>query len=161
MGGPAIPEKASAAMTGFSGTIKAKPRKRSGAVYAACCAAASGTRPCLHGMTTCDALASLPFRQGAEMGELVLKALRAGLWGLLIGPLLAVIIVFGAMIFDPKCGVGDSGGCAMGVITAPVAIALPSFGLFFAISLLRGLWQRRPSDPVAAIRRLRNWGRED
>jgi hypothetical protein len=28
MAGPAIPEKASAAMTGFSGTIKAKPRKR-------------------------------------------------------------------------------------------------------------------------------------
>ncbi|HEY5796680.1 MAG TPA: hypothetical protein VIU82_16840 [Bosea sp. (in: a-proteobacteria)] len=95
------------------------------------------------------------------MARLVWKALRAGLWGLLIGPLLAVVIVFGAMIFDPKCGVGDSGGCAMGLVTAPVTIALPSFGLFFAISLLRGLWRLRPSDPVAAIRRLRNWGRED
>jgi hypothetical protein len=95
------------------------------------------------------------------MGRLVVKALRAGLWGLLLGPLLAVILVFGAMIFDPKCGVSDSGGCAMGIVTAPIAVALPSFGVFFAASLLRGLWQRRPADPVAAIRRLRNWGREE
>ena len=95
------------------------------------------------------------------MGRLFFKALRAGLWGLLLGPLLAVILVFGAMIFDPKCGVGDSGGCAMGVITAPIAVALPSFGLFFAVSLLRNLWQLRPTDPAATIRRLRNWGREE
>ncbi|PTM42855.1 hypothetical protein [Bosea sp. 124] len=95
------------------------------------------------------------------MGRLFSKALRAGLWGLLLGPLLAVILVFGAMIFDPKCGVGDSGGCAMGVVTAPIAIALPSFALFFLVGLLHGLWQRRPSDPAAAIRRLRSWGREE
>ncbi len=95
------------------------------------------------------------------MGRLFLKALRTGLWGLLIGPLTAVILVFGAMIFDPKCGAGDSGGCAMGVVAAPIAVALPSFGLFFLGGLLHGLWQRRPADPAAAIRRLRNWGREE
>ncbi len=95
------------------------------------------------------------------MGRIFAEALRAGLWGLLLGPLLAVILVFGALVFDPKCGVGDSGGCAMGVVTAPVAVALPSFGLFFALGLVRGLWRRRPPDPAAAIRRLRNWGRED
>jgi len=95
------------------------------------------------------------------MARLFLEALRTGLWGLLIGPVIAVILVFGAMIFDPKCGVGDSGGCAMGVITAPIAAALPSFGLFFAIGLARGLWRRRPADPTAAIARLRNLGRED
>ncbi len=70
------------------------------------------------------------------MGRLLLKALRTGLWGLLIGPLAAVILVFGAMIFDPKCGAGDSGGCAMGLVTAPIAVALPSFGLFFVGGLL-------------------------
>ncbi|PZO01628.1 MAG: hypothetical protein DCF30_06935 [Hyphomicrobiales bacterium] len=95
------------------------------------------------------------------MGGLVVNALRAGLWGLLLGPLLAVILVFGAMIFDPKCGVGDSGGCAMGIVTAPIAVALPSFGLFFVFGLLRGLWRRRPSDPAAAVRKLRNWGRPE
>jgi hypothetical protein len=95
------------------------------------------------------------------MGRLIVAALRMGLWGLLIGPLVAVLLVVGAMIFDPKCGVGDSGGCAMGIVTAPIAIALPSFGLFFAIGLLRGLWQRRPADPGATIARLRNWGREE
>lgn len=95
------------------------------------------------------------------MGRLIWDALRAGLWGLLLGPLLALLIVFGAMIFDPRCGPGDAGGCAMGLVTVPLAIALPSFGLFCAIGLLRGLWKRRPADPAAAIRRLRNWGREE
>ena len=95
------------------------------------------------------------------MGGLVLKALRAGLWGLLIGPILAVIIVFGAMIFDPKCGVGDSGGCAMGLLTVPVALALPSFALFTLVNLIGNLWRLRPRDPAAVIRKLRNWGRED
>ncbi len=95
------------------------------------------------------------------MGQLLLKALRSGLWGLLIGPLAAVLIVFGAMILDPACGPGDSGGCAMGLVTVPVTVALPSFGLFFLGGLAHGLWQRRPADPAAAIRRLRNWGRED
>jgi len=93
--------------------------------------------------------------------KLVLKALRAGLWGLLIGPLIGTLAVIGFMIFDPKCGPGDSGGCAMGLATVPVALALPSFGLFFAISLLRSLWRHRPADPIAAIKRLRNWGREE
>lgn len=49
----------------------------------------------------------------------------------------------------------------MGLVTVPVTLALPCFAVFFTSSLLRGLWQRRPSDPAAAIRRLRNWGRED
>ena len=95
------------------------------------------------------------------MARLVWKALRAGLWGLLIGPLFGVLAVLAFMIFDPKCGPGDSGGCAMGLATVPVGLALPTFGLFFGVGLLRGLWRQRPSDPVAAIRRLRNWGRED
>jgi hypothetical protein len=95
------------------------------------------------------------------MGKLFWEALRFGLWGLLLGPLVGIVAVVGAMIFDPKCGPGDSGGCAMGLVTVPVAVALPSAGLFFAIGLARGLWRRRPSDPAAAIRRLRNWGRED
>lgn len=95
------------------------------------------------------------------MSRMFAEALRAGLWGLLLGPLLAVALVVGAMVFDPKCGVGDSGGCAMGIVTAPVAAALPSFALFFALGLVRGLWRRRPPDPAAAIRRLRNWGWED
>ncbi|POR47594.1 hypothetical protein [Bosea psychrotolerans] len=95
------------------------------------------------------------------MGRLLLGAIRSGLWGLLLGPLIALLLVFAAMIFDPKCGVGDSGGCAMGLVTAPLAIALPSFGLFFAIGLARGLWRQRPRDLRASIERLRNWGRDD
>jgi hypothetical protein len=72
-----------------------------------------------------------------------------------------VLLVVAAMIFDPKCGAGDSGGCAMGIVTAPIVVALPSFALFFLLGLARGLWRRRPRDPGAAIARLRNWGRDD
>ena len=95
------------------------------------------------------------------MSRLLLDGLRAGLWGLLLGPLDTALRVIGAMIFDPKCGAGDSGGCAMGLVTAPLAVALPSFGLFFTLGLARGLWRRRPNDVAATIRRLRNWGREE
>jgi hypothetical protein len=98
---------------------------------------------------------------GRRMAGILISAVKTGLLGLIIGPLIAVVLVFGAMIFDPKCGVGDSGGCAMGVVTAPIAIALPSFALFFAFGLVRALWRRRPADPKAAIAKLRNWGRED
>ena len=69
--------------------------------------------------------------------------------------------VFGLMMFDPKCGPGDSGGCAMGLLTVPVALALPSFALFTLVNLIGNLWRLRPRDPAAVIRKLRNWGRED
>lgn len=95
------------------------------------------------------------------MGRLLLDGLRAGLWGLPLGPAIAILLVIGAMIFDPKCGAGDSGGCAMGLVTAPLAIALPSFGFFLALGLARGVWRRRPRDTAEAIRRLRSWGREE
>ena len=96
------------------------------------------------------------------MTRLLTKALLSGLVGLVIGPLLGVIAVFGLMLFDPKCGSpGDSGGCAMGLLTVPIALALPSFGLFALVSLIRNLWRLRPRDPAAKIRKLRNWGPED
>ncbi len=84
------------------------------------------------------------------------RAFKSGLLGVVVGPVLAVLIVIAAMIFDPKCGTGDSGGCAMGLATVPVAAALPSFALFFGLRLAADLWRARPS-----IRQLRNWGREE
>jgi hypothetical protein len=84
------------------------------------------------------------------------RAFKSGLLGLVVGPVLAVLIVIAAMILDPKCGPGDSGGCAMGLATVPVAIALPSFALFFGLRLAADLWRARPS-----IRQMRNWGREE
>lgn len=96
---------------------------------------------------------------GMAKVRLLLRALKTGLLGLVLCPALAVGAVILAMIFDPKCGPGDSGGCAMGLATVPLAVALPGFALFFAGSLARGLWQIRP--PLPTIRQLRNWGRED
>lgn len=95
------------------------------------------------------------------MTRLLTKALLAGLIGLVVGPLFGLIWVFGLMLFDPKCGPGDSGGCAMGLLTVPVILALPSFVLFALVSLVRNLWRLRPRDPAATIRKLRTWGRED
>lgn len=95
------------------------------------------------------------------MTRLLTKTLLAGLIGLVVGPLAGLVWVFGLMMFDPKCGPGDSGGCAMGLLTVPVVLALPSFVLFALVSLIRSLWRLRPRDPAATIRHLRNWGRED
>jgi hypothetical protein len=96
------------------------------------------------------------------MTRLLLRPLLAGLLGLVLGPLFGLVWVFGLMMFDPHCSSpGDAGGCAMGLLTVPVVLALPGFVLFALVSLARELWRRRPRDPAAAIRRLRNWGRED
>jgi hypothetical protein len=94
------------------------------------------------------------------MAKILFGALRCGLWGLLLGPLAAIALVFAAMIFDPKCGAGDSGGCAMGLVTVPLVVALPSFGLFFAYGLLRGVW-RWAVDRLVAVRQLLKVGRGD
>jgi hypothetical protein len=95
------------------------------------------------------------------MSTVLWRATRWGLGGLLLGPAIAIVLVLAAMLLDPKCGAGDSGGCAMGLVTAPIAVALPSFLLGFALSLALQLWRRRPSDWGLAVRRLRRWGREE
>jgi hypothetical protein len=76
------------------------------------------------------------------------KAVRMAFLGLLIGPGLALALVLGAVMFDPKCGVGDSGGCAMGVVAAPLAAALPSMALFFAASLFWEIWKLDRDKPL-------------
>lgn len=89
------------------------------------------------------------------------SATKWGLRGLLLGPALAILLVLAAMLLDPKCGPGDSGGCAMGLVTAPIAVALPSFALGFVLGLALRLWSRRPADWRVALRRMRHWGREE
>jgi hypothetical protein len=114
-------------------------------------------------MTSRRSLDILPRGQrGRDVGRLLWNAIRAGLWGLLLVPLFGLLFVFGLMIFDPKCGSpGDSGGCAMGLVTVPAVLVVPGFATFFGLRLLRDLWTLRPRDWGTAIRRLRTWGRED
>jgi hypothetical protein len=95
------------------------------------------------------------------MSAALWRAIKAGLAGLLLGPAIAILLVMAAMLLDPKCGAGDSGGCAMGLATAPIAVALPSFALGFALRLALELWRRRPADWAATLQRLRNWGRAE
>lgn len=154
-----VSTQGAAGMAGLSGAIKAKrPASRRRTPF-------TTPPPLLQAKrkTSREAAAIVTtIKGGLSVGKLLWKAIRAGLWGLLLGPLFGALVVIGLMIFDPKCArPGDSGGCAMGLVTVPLGIAIPSFCLLFALGLLHGLWQRRPADWGAAIRRLRNWGRDE
>lgn len=90
------------------------------------------------------------------MAAMLWRAFKTGSLGLLLGPVLATLLAIVFVLLDPKCGRGNSGGCAMGLAAVPFAVALPSFALFFCVRLAIDLWRVRPT-----IRQLRNWGREE
>lgn len=89
----------------------------------------------------------------------VLRAIWTGVLGMLLAMLVAFGVALAVVMLDPTCGAGDSGGCAMGLVTVTLGVALPGFGLGFIASLARALWPRRPKLPT--IRQLRDRGRED
>lgn len=93
------------------------------------------------------------------MARIALRAIWTGCLGMLLAMLAALAIVVLALIFDPKCGPGDSGGCAMGLVTVTLSAALPGFVIGVAGHLALALWRWRPKLPT--IRQLRDWGRED
>jgi hypothetical protein len=98
--------------------------------------------------------------QGREivMVRILLRAIWIGCLGMLLSMLAAFAIVAAVLLFDPKCGPGDSGGCAMGLVTVTLGAALPGFIIGFAGHLALTFWRRRPTLPT--IRQLRNWGRD-
>lgn len=91
---------------------------------------------------------------------IIVAALKSGLVGLLIGPLVAAILALAVMALDPRCGVGDLGGCAMGVVSAPIAVAVPSFLAFFAFGLFRQIWARRQGLLAALLAATRDMRRD-
>ncbi|MCV9935440.1 hypothetical protein OIU35_03605 [Boseaceae bacterium BT-24-1] len=93
------------------------------------------------------------------MTKILLRAIWIGCLGMLLAMLAGFAIVMAALLFDPKCGPGDSGGCAMGLVTVTLGAALPGFVIGFAGHLALVLWRLRR--PLPTIRQLRNWGRED
>lgn len=93
------------------------------------------------------------------MVRTVLRAIWIGCLGMLLAMLAAFTIVAASLLFDPKCGPGDSGGCAMGQVTLTLGAAVPGFIVGFAGHLALAFWRRRPTLPT--IRQLREWGRED
>jgi hypothetical protein len=149
-----------ASQTGF---IRAMPRL-SGAIMAA--PAAGRLRlHADHGKMRPRAAATqrlrLPCFRKREIAMLriVLRAIWIGCLGMLLAMLAAFAIVVATLIFDPKCGAGDSGGCAMGLVTVTLGAALPGFVIGFVGHLALAFWRRRPALPT--IRQLRDWGRED
>lgn len=93
------------------------------------------------------------------MARALLRAIWIGCLGMLLAMLAAFIIVLAFLLLDPKCGAGDSGGCAMGLVTVTLGAALPGFVIGFAGHLARTFWRLRPALPT--IRQLRDWGREN
>ena len=93
------------------------------------------------------------------MVRMVLRAIWIGCLGMLLAMLAAFAVVLAILLFDPKCGPGDSGGCAMGLVTVTLGAAVPGFIVGFAGNLALALWRRRRALPT--IRQLRDWGRED
>ncbi len=72
---------------------------------------------------------------------------RAGLWGLvwtLIAPIVTGLALGATMLADPRCGTpGDSGGCAMGLVSAALAAAPAGFALGFLVTVWRGVMRMR------------------
>jgi hypothetical protein len=68
---------------------------------------------------------------------------HALLWGLLgafIVPLATFVVSLGLQYFDPACATsGDSGGCAMGLISATILSIAPGAILGFLIALVHGI----------------------
>ncbi|WP_129156916.1 hypothetical protein [Bosea sp. Tri-44] len=93
------------------------------------------------------------------MVRILLRAIWIGCLGMLLAMLAGFAIVMAALLFDPKCGPGDSGGCAMGLVTVTLGAAIPGYVIGFVGYLAVALWRLRP--PLPTIRQLRNWGRED
>ncbi|CAN7442816.1 hypothetical protein [Bosea sp. LjRoot237] len=93
------------------------------------------------------------------MLRILLRAIWIGCLGMLLAMFIGFAIVMAMLLFDPKCGPGDSGGCAMGLVTVTLGAAIPGFAIGFAGHLALVVWRLRPTLPT--IRQLRNWGRED
>lgn len=91
------------------------------------------------------------------MVRILLRAIWIGCLGMVLAMLAGLAVTVAALLFDPRCGPGDSGGCAMGLVTVTLGAALPGFVLGFAGHLALALWRRRPALPT--IRQLRDWGR--
>jgi hypothetical protein len=62
-----------------------------------------------------------------------------GFAGFLAGPALVFLFLLAAIAMDPRCGVSDSGGCAMGLFSGTVLAAVPSAVLAFIGAFIWGV----------------------
>jgi hypothetical protein len=77
-------------------------------------------------------------------GRAILRVFgRALLWGLLcalIAPLVTFVVVLSLQYFDQACGTpGDSGGCAMGLVSATILSIAPGAIVGFLFALAHGI----------------------
>lgn len=77
------------------------------------------------------------------MLRLVGRSLLWGVAGFFAVPLAAFAVMLVFVLLDESCNSpGDSGGCYMGLVTAPLATAPFGFVAFFVVTLVRGLHRR-------------------
>jgi hypothetical protein len=68
---------------------------------------------------------------------------RALLWGLLfalMAPLVTFVVVLSLQYFNQACGTpADSGGCAIGVVSATILLIAPGAVVGFLIAMVHGI----------------------
>lgn len=76
------------------------------------------------------------------MKEIVNRAFRWGLAGMLIGPAVVYSMMLLVLYTDKRCAPGGTGVCQLDIGINLVLGVIFGFALFFAVSLVRGLRRR-------------------
>lgn len=76
------------------------------------------------------------------MGEIVARAFRWGLLGLIVGPAATYSIMLAVIYVDPGCRAGIAEDCKLDPLVNMAVAAVFSFVAFFLISLVNGLLGR-------------------
>jgi hypothetical protein len=76
------------------------------------------------------------------MSEIVSRAFRWGLLGLIFGPAATYSIMLAVIYLDPACQAGIAENCKLDPAVNLAIAAVSSFAAFFLISLIGGLVRR-------------------
>lgn len=76
------------------------------------------------------------------MSEIVARAFRWGLLGLIFGPAATYSIMLAVIYLDPACQAGIAENCKLDPAVNLIVAAIFSFVAFFVISLVSGLVRR-------------------
>jgi hypothetical protein len=79
------------------------------------------------------------------VSEVVARAFRWGLFGMIAGPAIIYSMMLGVLYFDERCRTGSMCQLDMGInLTLGVIFG---FALFFVVTFIRGVRRRRAGEP--------------